>query len=157
MSAVMMLHYENKLAKLVREPGGLKVSVALEQAEENLESVRDECLIAVDERLAEIERLHRSSPKQPNDEIVEQIYRAANDIHGLAGVFDLSELGDAAFSLCELVDRLRTTGRWNGASIEVHLFALRLLRHPDEHADRAAILEGLRQVTDRVPKQVSED
>ncbi len=41
--------------------------------------------------------------------------------------------------------------------MEVHLFALRLLRHPDEHADRAAILEGLLKVTNRVPKKAEED
>ena len=157
MSSVTMVPYENRLAKLVQQPGGLKITEALHQAEVNLESVRDECLQTVDEKLAEIERLHASAPKEPTDEVVEQIYRAANEIHGLAGVFGLGELGEAAFSLCEIVDRLRTAGRWNGASVEVHLFALRLLRHPDEHSDRAAILDGLRQVTNRVPKQLLED
>ena len=157
MSSVMIVPYENRLSKLVQEPGGLRVCDAIDQAQHNLESVRDECMHTVDERLAEIEALHAAAPKEPDEDAVERIYRAANDIHALAGVFGLAELGKAAFSLCELVDRLRVAHKWDGASVEVHLFALRLLRHPDEHADRAAILDGLLKVTNRVPKKTEED
>jgi hypothetical protein len=151
MSAVMRVPWENRLAKLVRKPGGVKLNEAVLQAEENLKSVQDSCLEALDGYLAETERLHVEGGAKPSEEAKESIYQLANDIHGMAGVFGLGDLGDAAFSLCELVDRLRAAGRWNAASVEVHLSALRLLRVPGEgHAD---MLEGLRRVVARIPRQ----
>ncbi len=150
MTAVMRVPWENRLAKMIREPGGVKLNEAVRQADENLESVRDSCLEALDGYLAEIERLHSEGGASPSEEAKEQIYQLANDIHGVAGVFGLDDLGHAAFSLCELVDRLRAARRWTAASVEVHLAALRLLRHPGgEHGD---MLEGLRRVVARVPR-----
>lgn len=151
MSAVMRVPWENRLAKMIREPGGVKLNEAVRQAEENLKSVQDSCLEALDGYLAEIERLHREGGAKPSEAAKASIYQLANDIHGMAGVFGLGDLGRAAFSLCELVDRLCAAGRWNAASVEVHLSALRLLRQPG--GDHGDMLEGLRRVVARVPRQ----
>jgi len=151
MSAVMRVPWENRLAKLIRKPGGVKLNEAVRQAEENLKSVQDSCLEALDGYLAEIERLHVEGGSKPSEAAKESIYQLANDIHGMAGVFGLGDLGDAAFSLCELVDRLRAAGRWNAASVEVHLSALRLLRLPG--GDHGDMIEGLRRVVARVPRK----
>ena len=151
MSAVMRVPWENRLAKLIRKPGGVRLNDAVRQAEENLKSVQDSCLEALDGYLAEIERLHAEGGAKPSDAAKASIYQLSNDIHGLAGVFGMGDLGHAAFSLCELVDRLRAADRWSAASVEVHLSALRLLRQIGgmDHGD---ILEGLHRVVARVPR-----
>ena len=151
MSAVMRVPWTNRLTKLIREPGGVKVEDALEQAKVNLETVRESSLVAVDARLSEIEELHRQAAAGITPALRDAIYAQASDIHSVAGVFDLADLGEAAFSLCELVDRLRVLDRWDPQAVEVHLYALRLFREPQPQGGEA-VLEGLRRVTGRVPK-----
>ena len=151
MSAVMRVPWTNRLTKMIREPGGMRVEDALEGAKANLETIREGCLEAVDARLTELDRLHREAGAAPTAELKDAIYAQASDVHSVAGVFGLQELGEAAFSLCDLVDRLRALDRWDPKAIEVHLNALRLFREPQPQA-AAAVLEGLRRVSGRLPK-----
>jgi hypothetical protein len=76
------------------------------------------------------------------------MYRAANQIVGTAGLFDLGEMGEAAYSLCELVSRFQATGKFNLKLIELNIDGLRLLRVPESHSatHREAVLVGLNQV-----------
>ncbi len=153
MSSVMRVPWTNRLAKMIREPGGVRVEDALRDAESNLETLRDGCLESIDSRLAGIEQLHRQTEAGASLEQMDAMYAQASDIHSVAGVFGLGELGQAAFSLCELVDRLRAAGRWDAKAVEVHLNALRLFREPSPHpAAATAVLEGLGRVTNRIPK-----
>ena len=150
MSAATFIAWENRLGKMVREPGGVRIGQALEQAGHNLDSIQDSCLEAMDVQIAELERLCTEGGRQPADGVKDRIYDLANDIVAVAGAFQLKELGQAAFSLCELTDRLRTRGKWNQAAVEVHLSAFRLLRQPDPGADRSSVIMGLKGLTDRV-------
>ena len=135
----------------MKEPGGIRVPDALKKAAENLETIRDDCLGALDEQLTEIERLCAEGGDDPPDTVKLDIYRISNDILAVAGVFSLVELGEAAFSLCELIDRLRGGGGWSRAAVAVHVSAFRLLRNPDDHTDRSALVQGLRRVTEKTP------
>ncbi len=157
MSAAVFIPWENRLAKVMRKPGGVRVEDALQRADENLEDIREECLASVDEQLDQIERMAREAGASPTEPASLAIYQLSNDIHAVAGVFGLTELGHAAFSLCELVDRLRARGRWSQPAVEVHLSAFRLLRNPDGATDRSAVLDGLRRVTEHVPVAPIED
>ena len=156
MSAAKLIPLENRLARLIRRPGGAKVADVLKRADENLESIRADCMTALDRHLEEIGRLRAQSGRKASIEVKDAIYRLGNDIHGVAGVFGLTELGEAAFSLCELADRLRLSDRWSQAAVDVHISALRLLRHPEGAGDSARVLAGLRQVVERFPKPVAE-
>ena len=149
MSPVIRIPWENRLTKMIQQPGGMKVVDALQRAADNLDSIRGECVAALDQRLDEIVRLHVQGGQKPEPAVEDAIYQMANEIHGVAGVFGMAELGEAAFSLCDLVDRLRALGRWSSAAIEVHIAALRLFREPEVVGDRAQVLQGLRKVTDR--------
>ncbi len=149
MSPVRRLNRVFRLSKLITEPGGIRVTDAVAAATQNLESVRQTCLDKVDRCLNEIEALHAEAGRKASPEVRDEIYRLANQIHGLAGVFGLAPLGEAAFSLCELIDRLQHAGAWRWDAVEVHLNALRLLRRPEHVDDCDAVLEGLRRVADR--------
>ncbi len=150
MTAATFIAWENRLAKMVKEPGGVRIGQALEQASDNLETIQEQCLMAMDAQIEEMERLCSEGGRQPPDETKTQIYDLGNDVLAVAGAFELKELGQAAFSLCELTDRLRTRGKWNQAAVEVHLSAFRLLRQPDPSSDRSSVILGLKGLTDRV-------
>lgn len=150
MTAATFIQWENRLAKMVREPGGKRIGQALEQAEANLDAIQEDCLKAMDVQIDELERLCAEGGRRPLEKTKTLIYEGGNDVLAVAGAFELTELGQAAFSLCELVDRLRSRGKWNQAAIEVHLSAFRLLRQPAPDADRSSVIAGLKGLTDRV-------
>src|SRR3569623_153111 len=103
--AATFIAWENRLGKLVREPGGVRLTDGLEQAGKNLDSIQMECLKAMDGQIDDMERLCAEGGRQPPDETKHEIYDLANDVLAVAGSFRLSEQGEAAFCLCELVDR----------------------------------------------------
>jgi hypothetical protein len=150
MTAATFIAWENRLAKMVKEPGGVRIGQALDQAGQNLDTIQEQCLEAMDAQIDEMERLCADGGRQPPEDTKNQLYDLGNDVLAVAGAFQLAELGQAAFSLCELVDRLRSRGRWNQAAVEVHLSAFRLLRQPDPGADRSSVILGLKGLTDRV-------
>jgi hypothetical protein len=149
MSQVKRIPWVNRLERLLVEPGGITAGNALRKASENLETVRESSLKALDERLAEIEALRREAGEEASAEIKDAIYRLSNDVYGVAGVFGLHQLGEAAFSLCELIDRMRQRGRWSAQAVDVHLAAFRIFRRPDDEVDGEAVLAGLHKITDR--------
>jgi hypothetical protein len=150
MSSAIFIPWENKLAKVMREPGGVRVADALEKAARNLDLAKDDCLADMDEQLAELESLAGQAGRQPADDVKNRIYDLSNDVVAIAGAFQLTELGQAAFCLCELVDRLRAMGLWSQPAVEVHLSACRLLRRPDASTDRSKVLAGLKQLIERI-------
>ncbi len=150
MTAATFIQWENRLTKMVKEPGGVRIGQALDQAGQNLDTIQEECLLAMDGQIEEMEKLCADGGRQPPEEVKNKIYDLSNDVLAVAGAFDLKELGQASFSLCELVDRLRSRARWNQAAVEVHLSAFRLLRQPDPNSDRSSVILGLKGLTDRV-------
>jgi hypothetical protein len=141
---------ENKLAGAIQTSGGVTIAEALDRAHEGVESLRDEALVALDEKIARIEGFALSPSFSSSAADIRQVYALANEILNEAGAFGLVELSAAGRSLCDL-----TVARADGEgldlrAIRVHVEALKSLRRPDVHGDaaiRAAVLDGLRQVT----------
>jgi len=144
MSHIVRTHrVENKLTKAISTVGGLTIGDALERAAQAVEAVRDECMDALDEKIAEIDAATKTSA--PN---IARIYTLANEILSEAGAFGLNELSEAGRSLCELTSNWR-----DGADVEpirVHVVAMKSLRRSDIAGDttlRNAVIEGLREMT----------
>ncbi len=150
MNVATFIPWRNPLAKLMQTPGGVRIGDALEQANVNLETVRQTCLEVMDSQLEQIERLCAEGDTRLTDEVKLLIYDLSNDIHAVAGVFGLTELSEATFSFCELVDRLRSRERWNPAAVAIFLSAFRLLRHPDAEVDRSSVIQGLQRLTEQI-------
>jgi hypothetical protein len=150
-SPAKIFEYENRLAKTVVRKGGLSADEAISAAAARVEEVRQPTLEDIDRALAEIlglgQQLHAVDA-----EALKRMYGEANRIVAVGGVFGLGELGEAAYSLCELISRFEATGRFSRPMIDVHLNGLQLLRQPQDHADthRAQVLDGLRQVVTSV-------
>ncbi|MCR5877638.1 chemotaxis protein CheE [Phenylobacterium sp. J367] len=146
--AAKFFKYENPLAKTVVTKGGLSAEDAIAAAEARVEEVRQPTLEDLDRGLAEIAAL-RERLGDGDAAALQSMYQEANRIVAVGGVFGLGQLGEAAYSLCELISRFQAGGRFSRAMVDVHLDGLKLLRTPDEHDEthRDQVLSGLRQVT----------
>lgn len=146
MSAVRKFRPALRLARTLAEPGGLDPTRALAQAERCLDSVREYCLAAIDEKT---ERIAVLAAGQGTADVAE-IYNLANQIFGEAGALGYYEMSAAAHSLCNLLSTER--GARSLAAVAVHVDALRRLRgavSADNANARAEMLSGLRAVTAR--------
>lgn len=148
MSVIRKFHPEVRLKKLLAEPGGITVGVALERAGQNLETIKDECLRSIGDK---VEQIHALS--QVGDEpAFAACYRLSNEIFAEAGAFDLADLSEAAHSLCSLLSLPERSARTR-AAIALHVDAMRLLRAPEtagHPALRKAVMEQLRTLTAKV-------
>jgi hypothetical protein len=144
--------YENRLAKSVGK-AGMSAAEALSAAHQAVEQVRDPTIAEIDASLAMIyARGEQLKADGFHEEALQNVYVCANRVVAMGGVFGLGELGQAAYSLCELVSRFQTLERFQWSMMQVHLDGLRLLRNPGDHppAIRQQVLEGLRQVATSV-------
>lgn len=150
MSAFITFQPVRRLARLMRQPGGMSVALALQAADERLETVRESCMDGIDVNIEALANL--VSADGAGD--LATLYHGASEVFAMAGTFQLSELSDAAGSLCELIDNHNeiaaevSDSSWESA--RVHVNALRTLRRPElsgDQATRRAVLAGLRRLT----------
>jgi hypothetical protein len=153
MSQVRFSYPENRMKKLLEEPGGLTQRDALGRAHQNIGMIRHEIVAEVERNIAELTKAAARAAQDAEDMSARRdLYTHANVVVGLAGSCGLDDVGKAAFSLCELVDRYGTD-RWDAAYVAVHLNALSALGEgKGTPQSRAAILDGLNQVVARVPR-----
>ena len=153
MSVVRYINYENRLAKQITAPGGKHVEAALADAEEGLKSLALPLLAEIDNRLAMLASVGEDAGHEPRTEDVEAVYGNAREIAGLAGYCGMDEVGAAAVSLCNLLDRSRATGRWHGEGMRVHVATLRLLREKGGEIDpqtRVTVLKRLEVMVEKI-------
>jgi hypothetical protein len=83
---------------------------------------------------------------------VDAVYEESSTVLDIAGLFNQRVLCDAAYSLCELTDRLRTLGRQDWQAIGVHVNALRLIWSKDKAIgpEMKNVVDGLWALTDRL-------
>jgi hypothetical protein len=153
MSAVKRIKVKNRLAAVVRMPGGKTVAEAVAGAELQLEAIKDDCVSALDASLAAMNLVANSLKAGHKPEQLSELYDLANDVIGVASVAGHGSVGDAAYSLCELLDNFMEASQWNWAAVEVHMNGLKLLRAMGDklgEAEREQVLEGLRAVVRRL-------
>lgn len=148
--SVRMRKRENSLARMVNQAGGMRAEDALRKAEENLDTIKPVLAEEVEKNLAALLQALDSAVTRPDKPVLDEAYLRSNQVAGMAGLSGLAPLGQAAFSLCELLDKLGVAERWNPEAVDVHLNAMRLLRRmPEPDKQTAHILQGLREVVAR--------
>lgn len=149
MTAARTFKYVNRLAKALTKQSGLTLTEAVSRADVRLGDLRERTLEEIDQTVLRILELAQEV-QRVDDPKVQEIYGAANRIIAMAGVFDRTELGEAAYSLCELITRFRAAGRWSSAMVAVHVDALQVMRQVQDHdpAHCKALREGLRKVVE---------
>lgn len=129
--------------------GGIRVSEAIAQAKAELDLIHNDCMHEIDRKIEEIEKMMKSASSH-DSAFAQGIYPLANEIVSEAGMFGFHEISEAARSLCDLTAGTSANPNFNVRHVQLHLDAMKSLRHPDIHDDvsiRREILKGLRHIT----------
>ena len=143
MSSARLFKVENRLSKVMGQPGGRSLMEALRSAQARVEAVRERSIA----RIAIITGQLRDSAVQGrlgDRNATRELYRAANDIFALAGFFEMNALSEAAFSLCDLMIATEVGSALNWAAVDLHVDAIAVLQTLKPEADAAKLLAGLR-------------
>lgn len=152
MSDVKVFKVENRLAKVIRLPGGRTVADALRGADTRVASIRDRCLISLAAKGLQLQRLSEQAKADQDANSLAALYATANDIYSIAGAFGMKEAAEAAYSLCDLLDNSPEREAINWPAVDVHVDGVRFLCSEAGAADtpmRGAIITGLREVAAR--------
>jgi len=152
MTEARVFKIENRLTKAISLPGGKTIAEALRGADERIASVRDDCLASLLAKSARLQQLVELGKREADQTAAAGIYTTANEVFGIASAFEMAELAEAAYGLCDLVDDTRTRGAVNWPAIGVHIDAIRFLGSQvgaEDSATRRTIVAGLRAVQAR--------
>lgn len=148
MSAARIFKVENRLAKIARLPGGKTLDEAVRGAEQRIESVREQCVAALAVKADELAAVAAGDRAADAQLTLEKLYNISNAIFGVAGVYELDALAEAACSLCDLLHGFRNGEAINWSAIDVYVDGVRLLA-TGRFEGAASVLEGLRKVRAR--------
>ena len=145
MSEARTFKVKSPLARQLQDPGGRLVRDIQRQATDALETHRDDAMATVAETLDTLDALCAEAPGDAGP----RVYALACSIVDVAGYFDTGPLFDAAYSLCEVSDRMIQAEAWHWPSVQVHLQALRLILAGGCRAGQMSdtLLAGLRAIT----------
>jgi len=149
MSGVRKFKVKSRLSTLALGSGGITAREALKRADAAIESVRGDCLVMIDERIAEIERRFASTVPGRASDRFEDLYDLSSGIIDVALGLPESGIDHAARALCDLVDLSLERGVRDWEAVDVHIVTLRLLRGSGQafsQAQRDAVLGGLKKV-----------
>lgn len=144
MTDARTLKIKTTLARKMAQPGGRTIADVERRANERLERHRDDVMVSIADIVAELEGV--AAAAAPGSEA--QVYKLASSLLDSAGFFDTGPLYDAGYSLCDIADRMQTSGAWSWPSVGVHVQALRLILTGDCKTTPTsdALLAGLRSV-----------
>ncbi len=157
MSVVRKFRPPNRLAKMIKESGGLMAKDAITAAEVGVESLREVSLVVLDDTLAEIERRFGPAAADRQSESFEDLYTLSMRIIDVSTFVSDAGVDQAAVSLAATTDSCAEAGAWRWNAIDVHLHALRLLRTMGNQlpaADRQSMIEGLHKVSHRKTEEL---
>jgi len=143
---------KRQLGALLRTPGGLPLAEAVERATANLGTLAGACVAEIGQSIDRAEACIARCPPGFDEGFLVDLYGVVSPPIGVASVCGLGAIDVALHSLCDLVDHLRSTGRWDIEAMQVHVQALKLLLHTEsaQNAQQTeAVLSGLRQVSQR--------
>jgi hypothetical protein len=152
MTDARVFKIENRLTKVISLPGGKTIAEALRGADVRIASVRDDCLASLSAKGARLQQLADLARRDSDEVAVAGLYSTANEVFAIASAFDMAELAEAAYGLCDLVDDSRTRAAINWPAVGVHVDAIRFLGSQagaEDSATRRAIVAGLREVAAR--------
>ena len=141
---------KQRLAALLRTPGGPPVEEALTAASANLKTLKPACINELDDLLKAAETIFARLGSTFDADGLGELYDTAVRGIGLGDVCGAGSVDVALHSLCDLIDHLLTHQRYDADAVGVHLRAWRLListELPPEGAQ--AVLAGLNKVSAR--------
>jgi hypothetical protein len=149
-SKVRIEHPRLRLAAQLGEAGGLTVAEAVQKANANLAEIAPQCLTELQRAAQAAEAAFRALPPAFAAEPLQGLYAIASRAVGLGAVGGAPGADVALVSLCDLVDRMAASGRWNLAAIGVHVQTLQALAFgaAGDARTTARVLAGLKLVSE---------
>lgn len=146
MSDAEFIKVKYRLSEQVAKPGGMTAELANERAMRELAALGGDARKAIGATIGRMEEMCKAQEAS-----VDAVYDESTTVLDIAGMFNQRLLCDAAYSLCELTDRLRTVGRHDWPSIGIHVNALRLIWSKDKAVgpEMKTVVDGLWALTDR--------
>ena len=137
--------FRSGLARKLQAPGGMTVGEADRRACEGLERHREAVMQTIDVTVGDLQGLCARTPADGGADV----YRLASSVIDLVACFDTGPLHKAAYSLCELSDRMLSAGDWQWPPVLVHVQAMRLILTDAcrRSCESDALLEGLRALS----------
>lgn len=144
MTEARTLKIKTSLARQMAQPGGRTLADVERRANERLERHRDDVMVTVAGTITELELVVAAAAPESEP----QVYRLASSLLDTAGFFDTGPLYEAGYSLCDVADRMQSSGAWSWPNVAVHVQAMRLILTGGCQADATsdALLAGLRSV-----------
>jgi hypothetical protein len=159
MSSVRFVFPKNRLTEQLRVPGGLPVAEALESAEANLAELQPECLDELVALTAEAAACFARFPAAFAPKPLKELYAIAVRGVGIGHICGAPAADTTLISLCDLLDHLGATSRWDQEAVAVHVQTLQLLvgQAGKEITPEAetAILSGLKKVSERYARETA--
>lgn len=160
MSGAVSIHVpEVRLAKLIRTPGGKPVADAMRDAHKGLDGLQADCLGELDVVLNQAEQISNQAGGAYKPDITTALYKLISTTIGVPTACNLKPIDTMLVSLADMLDHLHGAKTWDQNAVAVHLRAFRLLLRTEAARDGAgtqAILEGLRRVSQRYARPVTE-
>jgi hypothetical protein len=140
------------LSKLLKTPGGLPLVEAVARATANLGALAGACIAEVGSVIEQADAMMARRPETFDEDFLDETYGLVSPLIGVASVCGLNAIDVALHSMCDLLDHMKTSGRWDPESLLVHVQALKLLLHTESAQNAAqteAVLDGLRKISRR--------
>lgn len=147
MSNPEFIKVKYRLSDQVAKPGGMTADIANQRALRELAAQAGDARKTLGVTIGRMEAMCLEKTAS-----IDAIYEESSTVLDIAGLFNQRILCDAAYSLCELADRLRTANRQDWQAVSIHVNALRLIWSKDKAVgpEMKAIVDGLWALTDRL-------
>lgn len=145
MTQARTIKVRTALSRQLSRPGGRSLVEAEQLADAALQTHRADAFAELARLVSDLEAV--CATRTESDRA--RVYALAATLVDLAGFFDTGPFYDAAYSLCDLTDRIRSRGLWSWDAVQVHVQTLRLLLLAglgNPGAGSATLLAGLRRV-----------
>jgi len=154
MSEAQFIKPRYKLTDQIGREGGMTAGMAGERARRELSAEEEKARQAVRATIARIEDLCRT-----RDAGMDAVYDLSTEVLDVAGLYDDRPLSESAYALCELTDRLRTTGREDWSAVKVFVEAMKGIWAAEGPArdQIKSVLEGLWALIDHVKMPEAEE
>lgn len=127
-SGCKIIPVKNRLGELLRKPGGVARSEALEAAIRNIETLREEFVAAIPGEIAALETiLDAAGRKHLSAADLDAMLRRADQLLTLSGTYGYDLLDQIVKRFCDLASGMIERNIEDAAPVEVHLRAMRLV------------------------------
>lgn len=148
---VVIRKIRTALQREYRRPGGIHIQEAIDQAEQNLTGLTEQCLIRIDGALSILTDMTAEPGRRPSPEELRTFHRLVNEMLACCATIDIVGFAETLYAVGRLVAAVMDSAVWLEGSLTPAVSVLRLVRRsatpPD---DLQTLILGIDQCARRV-------